>query len=145
MNTPAAQFLESEGGLTGTLCHPMPTLLIVEDHKILLSSLKSGLEEEGYRVLTASSGLEALVVVRREPLDAIILDLHMPKLDGFEAIRLMRADPRLANVPVMALTASAMMGDKEIALSAGFSSYLAKPIPLATLRQEVQRLLQSAE
>jgi CheY-like chemotaxis protein len=71
----------------------------------------------------------------------IILDLHMPGLDGFGVVRELRRDALFASTPVVALTASAMQGDRERAISAGFTGYITKPIHLATLRSEIERLL----
>jgi CheY-like chemotaxis protein len=73
--------------------------------------------------------------------DLIVLDLHMPGLDGFGVLTELRGDADFAHTPIMALTASAMQGDRERALAAGFSSYVSKPIALTALRAEVQRLL----
>jgi CheY-like chemotaxis protein len=73
--------------------------------------------------------------------DLILLDLQMPALDGFGVLRELRADPRFAELPIVALTANAMQGDREKALAAGFTSYLSKPVSLASLRGEVARLL----
>jgi CheY-like chemotaxis protein len=71
----------------------------------------------------------------------MILDLHMPKLDGFTTVATLRQDAQFASTPILALTASAMMGDRERALGAGFTGYVTKPIRVAALRAEVERLL----
>jgi CheY-like chemotaxis protein len=73
--------------------------------------------------------------------DLVILDIHMPGADGFGVLEELRKDHTLASTPVMALTASAMQGDRQRALSAGFNSYISKPIPLSVLRKEVELLL----
>jgi CheY-like chemotaxis protein len=73
--------------------------------------------------------------------DLIILDLHMPGVDGYGVIAELRREERFARTPIMALTASAMQGDREQALAAGFDGYISKPIPLSVLRKEVERLL----
>ena len=96
----------------------------------------------GYAVVEASDGIEALRSARESKPDLIILDLHMPGLDGFGVIEELRRDREFAATPVMALTASAMQGDRERALSPGFTGYIAKPIRLSELRSEVERLLQ---
>ena len=74
--------------------------------------------------------------------DLILLDLQMPRRTGYEVLDELRKDPRHAELPIIALTASAMQGDREKALAAGFTGYLAKPVALVHLREEVQRLLQ---
>ena len=122
----------------------MKKVLVADDKATSRELVRTVLEACGYEVFEAADGQEALEQARAVLPDAIILDLHMPRLDGFEAIRAIRADANLAHIPVMALTASAMMGDREIALSSGFTAYLAKPIPLASLRQEVSRLVQGS-
>jgi CheY-like chemotaxis protein len=103
--------------------------------------VRIALEHCGYLVYEASDGGQALNSARDLLPDLIILDLHMPGLDGFGVIEEIRRDAQLSATPVMALTASAMQGDREHALSVGFSSYLAKPIQLGNLRKEVARLL----
>ena len=122
----------------------MARVLVVEDEAHIRELIQLHLGLEGLDIEAVGDGQEALARANTEPFDLIILDLHMPRLDGFEAIRAIRADANLAHIPVMALTASAMMGDREIALSSGFTAYLAKPIPLASLRQEVSRLVQGS-
>jgi CheY-like chemotaxis protein len=72
----------------------------------------------------------------------VILDLHMPKMDGFATVAALRRKGEFASTPVLALTASAMMGDRERALDAGFTGYVTKPIRLSALRAEVTRLLE---
>jgi two-component system cell cycle response regulator DivK len=99
------------------------------------------LEKTGYTVIEASDGVEAVRLARESNPDLIILDLHMPGLDGFNVIQELRRDPQFAATPIVALTASAMQGDRERALSVGFTGYITKPIRLSLLREEVERLL----
>jgi CheY-like chemotaxis protein len=120
----------------------MKTVLIADDKATSRELVRTVLEKSSYAVVEASDGIEALKNARECKPDLIILDLHMPGLDGFGVIEKIRRDPDLAATPVMALTASAMQGDRERALAAGFTAYIAKPIPLGTLRSEVERLLQ---
>jgi two-component system cell cycle response regulator DivK len=120
----------------------MKTILIADDKATSRELVRTVLEKSSYTVVEASDGIEALRNARESRPDLIILDLHMPGLDGFGVIEEIRRDPDLAATPVMALTASAMQGDRERALSAGFTAYIAKPIPLSMLRSEVKRLLQ---
>lgn len=118
----------------------MKKVLVADDKATSRELVRTVLEACGYEVFEAPDGEAALEQAHAISPDIIILDLHMPKLDGFGVVQKLRAEDAFAGTPVMALTASAMMGDKERALHAGFTSYLAKPIPLAILRQEVQRL-----
>jgi CheY-like chemotaxis protein len=120
----------------------MKTVLIADDKATSRELVRTVLEKIGYVVVEASDGIEALRNARESKPDLIILDLHMPGLDGFGVVREIRLDKQLASTPVMALTASAMQGDRERALAAGFTSYVAKPIQLSMLRSEVERMLQ---
>jgi CheY-like chemotaxis protein len=120
----------------------MKTVLIADDKATSRELVRTVLERSGYLVVEAGDGIEALRSARESKPDLIILDLHMPGLDGFGVVREIRLDRNLAATPVMALTASAMQGDRERALAAGFTSYLAKPIQLSFLRSEVERMLQ---
>jgi CheY-like chemotaxis protein len=120
----------------------MTRVLIADDKETSRELIRMVLETLGYEVREASDGLEAVRYAREVPPDLIILDLQMPVLDGFGALAELRGDRSLAATPIMALTASAMQGDRERALAAGFDSYVSKPIPLAKLREEVTRLLE---
>ena len=119
----------------------MKTILVADDKPTGRELVRTVLENSGYTVIEASDGLQAVRYAREQKPDLIILDLHMPGLDGFGAIQELRRDSEFATTPIMALTASAMQGDKERALSMGFTGYLTKPIRLGALRGEVERLL----
>jgi CheY-like chemotaxis protein len=119
----------------------MKKILVADDKATSRELVRIALEHSGYVVYEASDGAEALHSARDIMPDLIILDLHMPVLDGFGVIQEIRRDARLATTPVLALTASAMQGDREHALALGFSSYLAKPIHLNSLRKAVADLL----
>jgi two-component system, cell cycle response regulator DivK len=118
-------------------------ILIVEDKATSRELLRTVLEQQGYSVDEAGDGDEALRRISAEAPDLVLMDLQMPARNGFEVVRELRKDPRLVNVPVVAVTASAMQGDREKALAAGFTSYLTKPLSLTLLREEVSRLLQA--
>ncbi len=96
----------------------------------------------GYDVILAAGGEEALLRAAETPVDLVILDIHMPRLDGFGVIRRLRADRAYMKIPVIALTASAMAGDRGSVLAAGFSEYINKPVNISLLRREVAHLLQ---
>jgi CheY-like chemotaxis protein len=119
----------------------MKKVLIADDTATGRELVCTVLEGSGFEVVEASDGMEAVDRAHEHRPDLIILDLHMPKLDGFGVIRQLRSEEDFAATPILALTASAMMGDKERAMSAGFTGYVTKPIRLADLRSEVQRLL----
>lgn len=119
----------------------MKTILIADDKPTGRELVRTVLENAGYAVIEASDGSEALRIAHESSPDLIILDLHMPEIDGFGVIEQLRRDEHFATTPVVALTASAMQGDRERALSLGFTGYITKPIRLVNLRQEVERLL----
>lgn len=116
-------------------------ILIADDRASSRELLRTVLEREGYRVLEAGDGVQALALARTGSPDLILLDLQMPILDGFGVLSELRGDPRFAAVPVLALTASAMQGDREKILAAGFTDYLSKPAGPEILRKTVANLL----
>lgn len=94
-------------------------------------------------MIEAVDGDEALAKARIENPDLILLDIQMPNRNGYEVLSELRSEEKYAGLPIIALTASAMQGDREKALAAGFTGYLTKPVTLTHLRDEIQRLLQS--
>jgi CheY-like chemotaxis protein len=119
----------------------MKTVLIAEDNPVNRELLRELLEMRGYAVIETSNGQEALEQLQKVQPDILLLDLNMPVLDGFGAIERIRKDPGFSGLPVLAVTAYAMRGDREKILSAGFDGYLSKPIDPIFLQQELQRLL----
>jgi CheY-like chemotaxis protein len=119
----------------------MKKVLVADDKAPGRELIRTILEQFGHLVFEAGDGAEALQRARELLPDLIILDVHMPVLDGFEVLEELRRDHRFVATPIVALTASAMQGDRERALSAGFTAYIAKPISLSALRSEMQRLL----
>lgn len=119
----------------------MKRILVAEDRPASLELIRTVLESAGYEVIDAMDGQDALHKAGTNSVDLVLLDLQMPKIDGFGVVRQLRNDPKFNTIPIVALTASAMQGDRERALGAGFSSYIAKPIDLAALRSEIERLL----
>jgi two-component system cell cycle response regulator DivK len=120
----------------------MKSILVADDKATGRELVRTVLEKDGYTVTEAGDGLEAVRFARELKPDLIILDLHMPGLDGFGVIQELRGDVQFAQTPIIALTASAMQGDRERALSMGFTGYITKPIRLGALRGEVERLLE---
>lgn len=118
-------------------------ILIADDRASSRELLRTVLERANYQVLEAEDGEQALAQARNGHPDLILLDLQMPGLDGFGVLAELRADPQLKDLPVLALTASAMRGDREKILAAGFTDYLAKPAGPDILRETVARMLRS--
>ncbi|MFZ6047470.1 7TM diverse intracellular signaling domain-containing protein [Pseudomonas sp. CR3202] len=110
------------------------TVLVVEDNAINQMVTRGMLLKLGYRVRTADNGAEALEQLRREPIDAVLLDCQMPVMDGFATCRVLRALPGCADLPVLAITAHSHSGDRERCLAAGMSDYMAKPVKFEELR-----------
>jgi CheY-like chemotaxis protein len=118
-----------------------PVILIVDDRASSRELLRTVLERTGYAVLDAADGEAALEQARSGNPDLILLDLQMPKLDGYGVLAELRAEERFRTLPILALTASAMSGDREKILEAGFTDYLSKPAGPERLREAVARLL----
>jgi CheY-like chemotaxis protein len=119
----------------------MKRILIAEDKASSRELLRTVLQSQGYAVYEAADGEEALQQARSEVPDLILLDLQMPVRNGYQVLEELRRDARFAAIPIVAVTASAMQGDREKALAAGFDGYLTKPLPLNSLRNAIQRLL----
>lgn len=118
----------------------MKKILIAEDNAVNRELLRELLEARGYAVEEASNGLEALQMIAQCKPDALLLDLNMPVLDGLATVRKIREDPAMASLPVLAVTAYAMRGDREKTLAAGFDEYLSKPINSVSLDAELERI-----
>lgn len=121
----------------------MKRILVAEDREASRELIRTLLEASGYEVLEAADGAEALEKAAEEHVDLLLIDLQMPKVDGFGVVAALRRQLRFADVPIVALTANAMRGDRERALAAGFSGYIAKPIDIIALRAEINSLLGS--
>jgi CheY-like chemotaxis protein len=119
----------------------MKKVLVADDKDTGRELVRTVLEKSGHQVFEASDGEQAVAEALRVRPDLIILDIHMPGLDGFGVIEKLRREKDFTATPIIALTASAMMGDRERALSVGFTGYITKPIRLEALRAEVERLL----
>ena len=116
-------------------------ILLAEDNMLNVLTLSDYLESKGYEIRVAHDGMEALELAKTILPDLILMDMQMPGMDGLEATRRLRADPRFATVPIIALTALAMPGDRERCLEAGASEYLSKPVKLKQLAALMQDLL----
>jgi CheY-like chemotaxis protein len=119
----------------------MIRILVAEDNAVNRELLRELLEARGYSVSEACDGQEALRMIEQAQPELLLLDIGMPVLDGFAVIRRIRENPRLAPLPVVAVTAYAMRGDREKILNSGFDGYLSKPLNPSSLTEELNRLL----
>jgi CheY-like chemotaxis protein len=110
-----------------------PLILLAEDNEANIVTLMDYLQIQEFRVSLARNGIEAVQRARQQKPDLILMDIQMPEMDGLEATRQIHADAELASIPIIALTALAMPGDKERCLAAGAKDYLTKPVNLKTL------------
>ena len=117
------------------------TILLVDDHEDNRVALLAVLEREGYRTLDAANGRDAVELVRQHMPDLVLMDLAMPVMDGREAMRVLRDDPRTAGVPVVVLTAMALSVDRDRMIAEGFDGLLIKPCMPPHLLQEVRTLI----
>jgi CheY-like chemotaxis protein len=117
------------------------TVLVVDDEEDSLNVATRILKYYGANVLTANSGYQGLEVAAREKPRFIISDLSMPGMDGWGLIEALKSDGALASIPVIALTAHAMIGDRQRAIEAGFHNYLTKPLTPATFMRDLLNLL----
>ncbi|HEY2587308.1 MAG TPA: response regulator [Tepidisphaeraceae bacterium] len=120
----------------------MPRILVVEDNEENRDSLARRLQRRGFEVLLAADGRAGVETTKAEHPDLVLMDMNMPEVNGWEATRQLKADPATNDVPVIALTAHAMAGDKERALAAGCADYHTKPIEFPKLMGQIEFLLQ---
>lgn len=117
-------------------------ILVVEDNDMNMQLVEFLLEEGGYEIVKATSGEEALTLTRDGAApDLILMDIHLPGMDGLSVVRAMKAEERTARIPILALTAHAMRGDKDRFLEAGCDGYISKPIDVKTFLASLQRYL----
>ena len=121
----------------------MPKLLLVEDNEMNRDMLSRRLRRRGYEVVTAEDGQVGVDMASSETPDLILMDMSLPGLDGWEATRQIKSVPETQGIPVLALTAHAMAGDREKAMEAGCDDYDTKPIEFTRLLDKIQNLLGS--
>jgi CheY-like chemotaxis protein len=119
----------------------MPRILLVEDNEMNRDMLSRRLARKNYEVLVAVDGKEGVVMASTEAPDLILMDMSLPVMDGWEATRQLKASPETKSIPIIALTAHAMSGDREKAMEAGCDDYDTKPIELPRLLAKMEALL----
>jgi two-component system, cell cycle response regulator DivK len=115
------------------------TVLLVEDDRDNFELVQILLQQAGCKILGASTGQEALDVAISELPDLILMDLSLPIMDGWTAARELKHDPRTASIPLLALTAHTLPGDRQRAMEAGFNGYISKPINVQHFKEEVEK------
>ncbi len=123
----------------------MPKILVVEDAKNIAKVVAYNLEREGYQVSSARDGEEALAKARKELPDLVILDLMLPKVDGLEVCRQLKADPKTARIPIIMLTAKTQEADRVVGLEMGADDYVAKPFSVRELAARVKAVLRRGQ
>jgi two-component system cell cycle response regulator DivK len=116
-------------------------ILIVEDEPKNLTLLRDLLQVSGYKTIEATDGKQGVELAKSKKPDLILMDVQMPKMDGLEATRILKADTTTGNIPILALTSYAMKGDEERILQAGCDGYLAKPFDIQELLKIVAEYL----
>lgn len=119
----------------------MPRILLVEDNEMNRDMLSRRLQRKGYSVLIAVDGEQGLATAYSEMPDLILMDISLPFIDGYEVTRRVKANPRTKHIPVIALTAHALLTDREKALKAGCNDYDTKPVDFARLTEKIETLL----
>jgi CheY-like chemotaxis protein len=122
----------------------MATILLVEDHEEIWDFLSRRLKRRGYDVLLAHDGQAGVERTRSDRPDVVLLDMNLPVLDGWTAARQLKDDAATARIPIIALTAHAMSGDREKALEAGCDDYHPKPVDFSKLLQQIDGALGTA-
>lgn len=117
------------------------TVLLVEDNEDNRTIYRVMLEHSGFAVLEAGDGAEGIRQVRQERPDAVLMDVSIPIIDGWEATRILKQDPTTASIPIIALTAHALEQDRQKALAVGCAGYLAKPVEPRRVVEEVRRVI----
>ena len=118
-----------------------PLILLAEDNEANINTISNYLRAKGYCLLLAKNGREAIALAQSEAPDLILMDIQMPEMDGLKAMQQIRRNPALVDVPIIALTALAMNGDRDRCLAAGANDYLSKPVKLKQLATTIQQFL----
>jgi len=116
-------------------------ILVVDDEVQLVEMVKIRLEANGYEILSAYDGQEALDKARKEKPDLIVLDLMLPKLDGYKVCRMIKFDDRYKNIPIILFSARAQESDKEMGIQVGADAYITKPFEPQVLLSKIKELL----
>jgi CheY-like chemotaxis protein len=133
--------LQQEGTLNASADVNIPLILLVEDNEANIATISNYLQAKGYQLALAGNGEEAIAMAESVNPDLILMDIQMPGMDGLEAMRRIRTNSNLTQIPIIALTALAMTGDRERCLEVGANDYLTKPVKLKQLAALIQQFV----
>ncbi len=119
----------------------MTRILLVEDNEMNLDMLSRRLERRGFEILIAMDGAHGVDIAKTQMPDLILMDMSLPVMDGWEATRRLKADPQTKPIPIIALTAHAIAGDREKCLAAGCDEYESKPVKFPRLLEKIEQML----
>ncbi len=117
------------------------TILVVDDSPVVVAAVREALLSDGFTVFTAGDGLEALDVVKQQHIDLILLDIDMPRMNGYQLCKLLKKDPAYKSIPIVMLTAKSAETDRIWGLKAGSDEYLTKPFNYAKIKEVIRRFL----
>ncbi len=117
------------------------TILVIEDDKIIADSVKVLLEAQGYAVISGADGMEGIELAKKKLPSLVVLDLMLPRLNGFDVCQALKNDPLTKKIPIIVLTALGKMGDVEKAFSLGASDYMIKPFDNLGLLQKIKKFI----
>lgn len=123
----------------------MTRILLIEDNELIRDMLSERLTRKGYQVTTAVDGVQGVTLARLETPELILMDMSLPVMDGWQATRKLKTDELTSSIPVIALTAHAIAGDREKTLAAGCDDYSTKPVDFPQLLLKIQTLLKGKE
>jgi len=123
----------------------MSLILIVEDNDKNMKLVRDVLQVDGYTTLEAVTGEDGVALAQQRKPDLILMDIQLPGINGIEALRILRADPATAAIPIIAVTASVMQQDRKMITEAGFDAYVGKPLNLKEFREAVRHALQGGK
>lgn len=122
----------------------MKTVLYIEDNPLNMRLVRKHVQSFGYKIIEAFDGTTGLAMIESEEPDLILLDMNLPDINGLEIAKLLKSDPLHANIPIVALTANAMHGDRQSCLGAGCDGYIAKPVMRLELKNTIARFIGAA-
>jgi two-component system cell cycle response regulator DivK len=120
---------------------PQKIILVIDDDNRNIFALKAVLKAKGFECLSAISARDGFAIIEeKENVSVVLMDMMMPDMDGYQAMAAMKKSPKMQNIPVLAVTAQAMVGDRERCLSAGASGYVSKPINVDELLEQIEEV-----